>query len=139
MDAGDRRDLRCLELESGQLVWSRDFKKDFAIKTPEWGFAGHPLLDGNRLICLVGGPGSVAVAFDKDTGKELWRALTAKEPGYSPPTMIEAGGRRELVVWHPEAVNGLDPGRARFAGRSPGRSGSASRRHSRGGTVTGSF
>ena len=55
-----------------------------------WGFAGHPLLDGQRLICLCGGPGSVAVAFDKDSGKEIWRALDAREPGYCPPTMIEA-------------------------------------------------
>lgn len=54
-----------------------------------WGFTGHPLIDGQKLIYLVGGAGSVAVAFDKDTGKELWRALTAKEPGYCPPTIIE--------------------------------------------------
>ena len=59
---------------SGQVVWERDFKKDFGAKTPTWGFAGHPLLDGQKLICLVGGQGSLAMAFDKDTGKELWRA-----------------------------------------------------------------
>lgn len=41
------------------------------------GFAGHPLGDGKKLICLAGGDGSVAVAFDKDTGQELWRAQTA--------------------------------------------------------------
>jgi hypothetical protein len=53
--------------------------------------------------------GSTVVAIDKDTGKELWRALTAKEPGYCPPLIIEAGGKRQLIVWHPEAVNSLDP------------------------------
>ena len=74
-----------------------------------WGFAGHPLLDGNRLICLVGGAGSVAVAFDKDSGKEIWRALSAEEPGYSSPIIYEAGGKRQLILWHPEAANGLDP------------------------------
>ena len=42
-----------------------------------WGFAGHPLIDGDKLICLVGGKGSVVVAFDKDTGKELWQTLSA--------------------------------------------------------------
>jgi outer membrane protein assembly factor BamB len=74
-----------------------------------WGFAGHPLLDGNKLICLVGGEGSVAMAFDKDSGKELWRALSCREPGYAPPTLITAGGTRQLILWHPEAVNSLDP------------------------------
>src|SRR5262249_14284239 len=51
----------------------------------------------------------VAVAFHKDTGKELWRALSAREPGYCPPMIYEAAGKRQLIVWHPEAVNGLDP------------------------------
>jgi outer membrane protein assembly factor BamB len=51
----------------------------------------------------------VAVAFDKDSGKELWRALDAREPGYAPPTMIEAGGTKQLILWHPQSVNSLDP------------------------------
>jgi outer membrane protein assembly factor BamB len=101
--------LFCLDAATGKVVWSRDFKQDFGAKTPEWGFAGHPLLDGNRLICLVGGEGRVAMAFDRDTGRELWRSLSAGEPGYSPPTLIEHAGRRLLIVWHPEAVNALEP------------------------------
>src|SRR5262249_45952270 len=67
---GAEGNLLCLDAQKGKVLWSRDFKKDFDAKTPMWGFAGHPLLDGNRLICLVGGTGSVAVAFDKNTGKE---------------------------------------------------------------------
>ena len=101
--------LICFQRESGKVTWSRDFKKDLGAKTPLWGFAAHPLIDGNKLICLVGGQRSVAVAFDKFTGKEIWRALSAKEPGYCPPTMIEAAGRRQLIIWHPESINALEP------------------------------
>jgi len=101
--------LFCFDCGSGKVIWSREFKKDFEVQTPLWGFAGHPLVDGNKLICLAGGQGSVAVAFDKLTGKELWRALSAKEPGYCPPTMIEAGGQKQLIIWHPESINSLDP------------------------------
>jgi len=106
---GTEGNLRCLDVESGRVIWARDFKADYGVKTPTWGFAGHPLLDGPRLVCLVGGEGSVAVAFDKDSGKELWRALSAKEPGYAPPTLIEHAGRRDLIIWHPESVNALEP------------------------------
>src|SRR5437868_13923910 len=74
-----------------------------------WGFAGHPILDGNRLICLVGGKGSTVVAFDKDTGKELWKALSANEPGYAPPMIYTIGGKRQLIIWHPQGVNSLNP------------------------------
>jgi outer membrane protein assembly factor BamB len=106
---GAEGDLRCLDVEDGELIWSRQLRVEFEIDTPIWGFTGHPLIDGERLICLVGGQGSVAVAFHKDTGEEIWRALSAKEPGYSPPTMIERASGRQLVIWHAEAINGLDP------------------------------
>ena len=106
---GAEGNLCCLDADSGRVLWSRDFKQEFGIKAPMWGFAGHPLFEGNRLICLAGGPGSTAVAFDKDTGKEIWRALSAAEPGYSSPVIYEAGGKRQLILWHPEAASSLDP------------------------------
>ena len=106
---GAEGNLFCLDATTGKEIWARDFKKDFNVQTPTWGFAGHPLIDGAKLICLAGGEGSVAVAFDKETGKELWRALSAQEPGYSPPVIYEAGGARQLIVWHPQALNSLDP------------------------------
>ena len=106
---GSEGNLLCLDAIKGAVLWAHDFKKDFDVKTPTWGFAGHPIVDGKKLICLAGGNGSVAVAFDKDTGKELWRALCAKEPGYAPPMIYEFAGKRQLIIWHPEAVNSLDP------------------------------
>jgi outer membrane protein assembly factor BamB len=106
---GAEGNLFCLQTDDGKVVWSRDLKKDFGVKAPTWGFSAHPLLDGHKLICLVGGAGSTVVAFDKDSGKEIWRALTADETGYCPPMIYEIGGRRQLIVWHPQTVNGLDP------------------------------
>src|SRR5262245_35584664 len=101
--------LCCLDADKGNEIWSHDFPNEYQVATPMWGFAAHPLVDGQKLICLVGGKGSVAIAFDKDTGKELWRALDAPDPGYCAPSIIEAGGTRQLLIWHPLAVNGLDP------------------------------
>ncbi len=101
--------LFCLEAATGKPLWSKDFQKDYKAPSPIWGFTSHPLIEGNKLICLVGGKGSVVVAFEKDTGKEIWKALDAPHAGYSPPTMITAGGKRQLLVWHPEALNGLNP------------------------------
>ena len=50
---GSEGNLHCLDAEKGTQLWARDFKTDFGIKTPVWGFAGHPLVDGNKLICLA--------------------------------------------------------------------------------------
>jgi outer membrane protein assembly factor BamB len=106
---GAEGNLFCLDAATGSVVWSRDFKADYNIKTPMWGFAGNPLLDGNKLICLAAGSNSTVVALDKNTGREIWRALSAKEPGYCSPVIFQAGGVRQLIVWHPESVNSLDP------------------------------
>ncbi|MBU6400425.1 MAG: PQQ-binding-like beta-propeller repeat protein [Verrucomicrobia bacterium] len=98
-----------LDAKTGARLWSRDFKQDFGVETPMWGFAANPLVDGHTLFCLVGGPGSTVVAFDTETGRERWRALTAKEPGYCPPMIYTFAGKRELIIWDPESVNALDP------------------------------
>jgi len=101
--------LFCLEANTGRVIWSRQFKKDYGIETQTWGVASQPLVDGRKLICLVGGEGHTVVAFDKETGQELWRALGAKEPGYAPPVIYEIGGTRQLIVWDVEALSSLDP------------------------------
>lgn len=106
---GAEGNLHCLDVATGKVVWARSFKDDYGVTTQTWGFAAPPLVDGNRVICMVGGEGHTVVAFDRETGRERWRALQVKEPAYSPPTIIEAGGRRQLIVWESEALNGLDP------------------------------
>ncbi|MDB6031116.1 MAG: Pyrrolo-quinoline quinone, partial [Verrucomicrobiales bacterium] len=82
---GTEGNLLCLDAATGKKIWAHELKKDYNLETPVWGFSAAPLLNGQKLICLVGGDGSTVVAFDKDTGKELWKALSAKEPGYCPP------------------------------------------------------
>lgn len=116
---GTMGNLKCFDVATGRLVWERDFPKDFGLKVPHWGVSAHPLLDGQKLICVVGGEGTVAVAFDKDSGREIWRALSAKEPGYCPPMIYELGGRRQVILWHAEAVNGLDPETGRVLWTEP--------------------
>ncbi|MFO0825228.1 MAG: PQQ-binding-like beta-propeller repeat protein [Gemmataceae bacterium] len=106
---GAMGDLFCLAADTGKVHWSKNFPKEYGVKVPTWGFCGHPLVYRDLVICLVGGDGSTAVAFDKNTGQEKWKALSAREPGYSPPTLIKVGNKDVLVVWHSQAINGLDP------------------------------
>ena len=106
---GTEGNLFCLDAESGKPLWSHDLKKELAIKTPMWGFAGHPLLEGNKLICLAGGRGSTLIAFDRNTGKEVWRALSTEEPGYSSPVLFKEGGKKQLILWQPEGEDSVDP------------------------------
>jgi outer membrane protein assembly factor BamB len=118
---GAMGDLFCWDATSGQVIWSVNFARDRGVRVPMWGFAAHPLLDGNRLICLVGGEKGLVVAFDKDTGKEIWHALSSKETGYSPPMIYQIGDKRELIIWSPEAVTALEPETGRTIWTQPWR------------------
>ncbi len=67
--------LTCVNFSDGQLIWQHDLRKQFRL--PDWffGVGCSPLLDGDRLIVLVGGqPNSGAVAFNRNDGSVLWEA-----------------------------------------------------------------
>jgi outer membrane protein assembly factor BamB len=106
--------LFCFDVGTGRVVWSRDLKADYKTKAALWGYASHPLVDGDRLVCVVGTAVAHAVAFDTLTGKELWRAGTAPEQGYSPPTVIEAAGVRQLVFMKPDGIYAVAPDTGRI-------------------------
>lgn len=101
--------LHCLRANDGAIVWSRQFVEDYGLEMPEWGVASHPLVDGDLLICVVGGKDATVVAFDKLTGKEAWRALSARQPGYCPPVIYTIHGQRQLLIWDSDAVSSLNP------------------------------
>ena len=107
--------LSALRVESGEILWRKNYSRDYGVDRMQWGFdwgfASAPLVDGERLICLVGGgPDARVVAFDKMTGEEVWRALSSDaDLGVAQPIIIEAGGARQLIVWNPEEVASLDP------------------------------
>lgn len=106
---GAEGDLFCFEAQTGKVVWSRKLKDDYKTNSALWGYAAHPLIDGDNLITLAGGDGSHTVCLNKKTGKEVWRFGTAPEQGYSPPSIITAGGVRQLILPNPTAINSVDP------------------------------
>lgn len=106
---GAMGDLLCLDAAKGKVIWSKNLPKSYEAPVPLWGYAGHPLVYKNLLICTAGGKDSAVVALDKDTGMEVWRALNTNEIGYSPPTLIDAGGVRQLLIFHGTSLNSLNP------------------------------
>ena len=103
--------LFCLDVATGAVRWQKDFVEEYDTSVPTWGITSAPLVGGNRLITIVGGkPDALVVAFDKLTGNEIWRALPiGTEMGYAQPVIYEAGGVRQLIIWHPAALASLNP------------------------------
>jgi outer membrane protein assembly factor BamB len=106
---GAMGDLRCLEAATGKVVWAVNLRDTFNAEVPVWGWAAHVLVDGDKVITLAGGEGSAVVALNRHTGKLIWKNLSVREIGYCPPVIVEAAGKRQLIVWHTDALNALDP------------------------------
>jgi outer membrane protein assembly factor BamB len=106
---GGEGNLICFQVETGDVVWKKDLPKEYGTKTALWGYASHPLIDGNKLICLAGGAGTHVVALDKESGREIWRSSSAPEQGYSPPTIIDVAGKRQLLLVRPSAFSAVNP------------------------------
>lgn len=107
---GGMGDLYCLDAKKGTVLWSRNLREAYSAGVPVWGFSAHLLIEGDNVITLAS-KSAVVVALNKVTGKEAWKALTldSVEIGYCPPVICTFGGKRQLIIWHPESVNGLDP------------------------------
>ena len=106
---GTMGDLYCLEAGSGKELWHVNAVDQYKSRIPIWGLASNPNLVNDKLIVQLGGiSGACLVAFSKDTGREIWRALD-DEASYSAPLLISQAGTQVLVCWTGESITGLDP------------------------------
>jgi outer membrane protein assembly factor BamB len=101
--------LFCFDAKTGDILWKHDCVAEFVAKVPEWGFAASPVLDGDRLIVHIAAANNGCVmAFDRTSGKEVWRSLS--DPGgYCTPVIIEPPSGKQVVLWTPRFIHGLDP------------------------------
>jgi outer membrane protein assembly factor BamB len=132
---GTMGDLLCLDAATGRPVWAKNFVREsgekpkkpgeetrktdddklplppvvYNVMPPIWGYSSHLLLHGDKLVTLVGGDGGAVRAFDKKTGKELWKALTDREVCYAPTVLARAGGTTQLIAWTSRQLAGLNP------------------------------
>ena len=75
-----------------------------------WGYSESPLVDGDKLICIPGGRQGTVAAFDKMTGKLLWRSTDLTDGSqYSSLIIAELGGLRQYVVFTGSHVSGIAP------------------------------
>ena len=92
--------LHCLELGSGDVVWTRDLQREYRVPQDFFGTASTPLIDGSRLVINVGAPsGPTVVALDTATGREIWRAGSEWGPSYASPVPAVVHGRRRVFVY----------------------------------------
>ncbi len=103
--------LHKLSGETGEVLWSVDFRARFGTSNPDFGFASSPMIDGDHLYVQAA---NSIVKLDRQTGETVWRALdedvTIMSSGaFSSPVLAEIGGLRQLLVLTRKAMFGLEP------------------------------
>jgi outer membrane protein assembly factor BamB len=107
--------LHCLELATGHKVWSRQINTDYKVRQNFFGVGTTPLVEGELLLINVGGRGAGIVAFNKDSGKEVWKT-TDDGASYSSPVAASIDGTRLVFFLTRQGIVAVDPksGKTRF-------------------------
>ena len=110
---------------AGKLVWKKDLGNIsagwFYDPDYEWGIGSSPLIYKDLVIlqCDVQRESFIA-AFRLKDGQEVWRTSREEIPGWATPTVIEVGGKSELVTNATKFVRGYDPLTGKELWRIPG-------------------
>ncbi len=100
--------LFCLRLSDGEVVWKKDFLKDFkAGEPPVWGYCPSPIAADGKILTNPGGTAGAVAALDPDTGETVW---TAKRgfPNYAGFIVGTFGGVRQVVGYDTDSLGGWD-------------------------------
>jgi len=103
---GRSGDLVCWNLENGQLVWRRNVEDDGG-EEPTWGHSSSPFVYQDRVI-IQGGGNALVIAYDKMTGRVIWKSMVGKA-GYSAITPTKAAGAENFLVFYGTGLMCLEP------------------------------
>jgi len=100
------RGLYCYTV-GGELKWKKDFPQYQSANT--FGEGNSPALHGSTLVVNWDHEGEDFVAaFDKNSGKELWRNPREERTTWTSPFIIEVEGKPQVVVSASQRIRSYD-------------------------------
>ncbi len=90
--------LSAWQAKDGQLLWRKDFRKEFPRTSPDYGVAMSPLVEGDVVIVHAGGTGNGALlALDSAKGTVRW-AWKGDGPAYASPIVGRFSGIPQVIA-----------------------------------------
>ena len=99
--------LFCFDVETGRVLWEKDYVAEYDTSVPVWGIVSAPLVDGDRLITVVGRRARRARHGVRQAHRrgDLARHRDRFRDGLRAAGHLRGGGAsRQLIVWHPLAL-----------------------------------
>jgi len=110
-DVSARGEVTCYDAKTGEKKWNRNLLKDYDAPMPRWILGHSTVVDGNNLICMVGGAKALAVALNKKTGEtalEYPPASGGTPTSYMTPYFFEFERIRVLALMSNGTVEGYE-------------------------------
>jgi outer membrane protein assembly factor BamB len=90
-------DLYCFDRKTQKPVWNINLLTDLDGKKGGWGVGQSPLLYGDWVIVAVQGDDIGLAAFEKTTGKMVWKSKGLGKAGYVSPTLATIDGVDQVL------------------------------------------
>ena len=97
---GPYGDLYCIDINAHKPIWNKNVMKDFGgTKVPIWAITQCPLIYGDLLIISYSqDPNAGLVAFNKMTGKIIWKTDPIGNETYASPSVAKIAGEDHIVI-----------------------------------------
>ena len=90
---GHNGDLYCIDINTHKPVWNKNIWTDFGgTKLPIWAISQCPLVYGDLVIVAPQAPEAGVIAFNKGTGKIIWKTPYLGNESYSSPSVVKIDG-----------------------------------------------
>jgi outer membrane protein assembly factor BamB len=100
--------LTCYDANADKIIWQNDVAKQYNPPALTFGCSCSPIVVDDNVIINVGAKGASIVAFDKNTGKEVWKALSDGAT-YSSPITITRDKTQQLIFLTAKGLVSLAP------------------------------
>jgi outer membrane protein assembly factor BamB len=101
--------LAAYDARSGRENWAVDLNARFDSRYGVWGLAENVIVDGDRVLCMPGGPKGRVVALDKRSGETVWTNTEIQyTAAYCSPLVVTYRGVRQLITMTQKSVAGVD-------------------------------
>jgi outer membrane protein assembly factor BamB len=115
--AGDRvyvssgsGDLACIDANSGKIIWTDKTSETYKGTFGPWGIAESLIVDGDKIYFSPGGPQTMTIALNRNTGKLIWKSESLNDrPAYVSPILINYSGKSMLINISGSYIFAVDP------------------------------
>lgn len=98
--------LNCLDLATGEVLWSKNVPQDNDGHPGEWGISCSPLVTSNLVLVTTGAAeGRSLAAYDAASGARIWTGGN-DVASYSSPTVLTLSGEPQVVIFTAKGVAG---------------------------------